>query len=236
MLTSVAKNDVVPLRAKAYENFQQQIVEAQIRPGQFISQRELTQLLGMPLGAVRELIPRLEAEGLLTTVPQRGMQVAQVDIKLIKNAFDLRMLLEKEAALKFCQQASDEQILQIEQAHLKIVKLALKGRIDAKLLSEATLIDWNFHDLMMAGLGNELMAEIHRINNLRVRLIRFERSTLSADALIPAMEEHLWLIDALKKRDTDAVATRLSHHIESARMRVLGLPRPHLPWSVKESL
>ena len=49
------------LRAQAYESFQQQIVEANIRPGQFISQRELMQLLGMPLGAVRELIPRLEA-------------------------------------------------------------------------------------------------------------------------------------------------------------------------------
>ena len=64
------------LRAQAYESFQQQIVAANIRPGQFISQRELMQLLGMPLGAVRELIPRLEAEGLLRTVPQRGLQIA----------------------------------------------------------------------------------------------------------------------------------------------------------------
>ena len=41
------------LRAQAYESFQQQIVQANIHPGQFISQRELMQLLGMPLGAVR---------------------------------------------------------------------------------------------------------------------------------------------------------------------------------------
>ncbi|MDB5886575.1 MAG: GntR family transcriptional regulator, partial [Polaromonas sp.] len=37
------------LRAQAYASFQQQIVDANIRPGQFISQRELMQLLGMPL-------------------------------------------------------------------------------------------------------------------------------------------------------------------------------------------
>ena len=66
----------ISLRAQAYESFQQQIVDANIRPGQFVSQRELMQLLGMPLGAVRELIPRLEAEGLVKTVPQRGLQVA----------------------------------------------------------------------------------------------------------------------------------------------------------------
>ena len=44
------------LRARAYANFQQQIVTANIRPGQFVSQRELMQLLAMPLGAVRELL------------------------------------------------------------------------------------------------------------------------------------------------------------------------------------
>ena len=74
---------VVSLRARAYESFRQQILEANIRPGQFISQRELMQLLDMPLGAVRELIPRLEAEGLLRTVPQRGLQIAHVDLALI---------------------------------------------------------------------------------------------------------------------------------------------------------
>src|SRR5512144_253983 len=94
------------LRARAYESFQQQIVQANIRPGQFISQRELMQLLGMPLGAVRELIPRLEAEGLLRTVPQRGLQIANVDLRLVNNAFQFRLLLEREAAVRFCASVS----------------------------------------------------------------------------------------------------------------------------------
>ncbi|MDB5938177.1 MAG: transcriptional regulator, GntR family, partial [Polaromonas sp.] len=102
------------LRAQAYASFQQQIVDANIRPGQFISQRELMQLLGMPLGAVRELIPRLEAEGLLKTVPQRGLQVAHVDLKLINNAFQLRQLLEREAASRFVATVSDRELVGIE--------------------------------------------------------------------------------------------------------------------------
>ena len=92
----------LPLRAQAYENFRQQILQANVRPGQFITQRELVQLLDMPLGAVRELVPRLEAEGLLRTVPQRGLQIAQVDLKLIHNAFALRRMLECEAARHLC--------------------------------------------------------------------------------------------------------------------------------------
>jgi DNA-binding GntR family transcriptional regulator len=221
------------LRAQAYESFQQQIVDANIRPGQFVSQRELMQLLGMPLGAVRELIPRLEAEGLLKTVPQRGLQIAHVDLKLINNAFQLRLLLEREAASRFVTTVSDQELMVIEQAHLDIVRRARSGAIDDALLKDATRVDWGLHDQMIDALGNELISEVYRINSLRVRLIRLEGSTLSADVLIPAMEEHLWFIDALKRRDAQAVVERLSHHIESAHRRVLGLPRPDMPWSLE---
>lgn len=219
------------LRAQAYENFRQQIMRAQIRPGQFISQRELMQLLAMPLGAVRELIPRLEAEGLLHTVPQRGLQIANVDLKLIKNAFELRLLLEREAAVRFATSASDAELERIEAEHLSIVRRARAGPIDEALLAEATQVDWGLHEHMIDALGNELISEAYRINSLRVRLIKFEHSSLAADILLAAMEEHLWFIEALRRRDAAAVAERLGHHIESARRRVLGLPRPALPWS-----
>lgn len=228
---SLAAAPAPSLRARAYESFQQQIVQASIRPGQFVSQRELMQLLGMPLGAVRELIPRLEAEGLLRTVPQRGLQIAHVDLRLINNAFQFRALLEREAATHFCAAVSDPDLEAIEQAHQRIVQRARKGPIDDVLLTDATTVDWGLHDMMIDTLGNELISEAYRINSLRVRLIRLEGSTLSAEALLPAMEEHLWFIEALRRRDAAAVAERLGHHIESARLRVLGLPRPALPRS-----
>ena len=217
------------LRAKAYENFRQQILEASIRPGQFVSQRELMQLLNMPLGAVRELIPRLEAEGLLRTVPQRGLQIAHVDLALINNAFQLRLALEREAAARFCASVSDADLDAILDAHERIVARARKGPIDEALLTDAQTVDWGLHDLMIDALGNALISETYRVNSLRVRLIRLERAMLSEEALLPAMEEHLWFIDALQRRDAQQVVERLAHHIESAHRRVLGLPRPPLP-------
>ena len=219
------------LRIQAYESFRQQILQANVRPGQFVSQRELVALLGMPLGAVRELIPRLEAEGLLRTVPQRGLQIAQVDLKLINNAFGLRLLLEREAAQRFCASVSDADLAAIEDAHLRIVARAKAhaGQIDDALLTDATTVDWGLHDLMVDALGNELVSQAYRINSLRVRLIKLEAATLSPEALLPAMDEHLWFIAALKARDPQAVADRLTHHIDSAHRRVLGLPRPPLP-------
>lgn len=213
------------LRARAYENFRQQILHARVRPGQFVSQRELMQLLDMPLGAVRELIPRLEAEGLLRTVPQRGLQIAHVDLKLIHNAFELRALIEREAALRFAQVVSHSQLQEIEQAHRDIVARAQAGEVDDQLLADAQSVDWGLHDLMIDSLGNELISQTYRINSLRVRLINLERSTLSADVLLPAMQEHLNLIEALKKRDPQEVVQRLAYHINSAQQRVLGQDR-----------
>jgi DNA-binding GntR family transcriptional regulator len=218
------------LRAQAYASFQRQIVASVIVPGQFVSQRELMQLLDMPLGAVRELIPRLEAEGLLRTVPQRGLQVAHVDLKLINNAFHLRRMLEREAAGRFVVAASDADLAAIEQAHVRIVERASQGRIDDELLADAMTVDWSLHDLMIESLGNELISEVHRINSLRVRLIKFEGPTRSATVLTAAMQEHLWIIQALKQRDTRTVVERIEYHIDSAHRRALGLPRTEAPW------
>ncbi|HUA76811.1 MAG TPA: GntR family transcriptional regulator, partial [Acetobacteraceae bacterium] len=61
------------LREAAYRAFTDQLVTRAIPPGAFVSQRELAQRTGFPLGAIREMIPRLEAEGLLEAIPQRGL-------------------------------------------------------------------------------------------------------------------------------------------------------------------
>ena len=77
-------------RVRAYPGFTQQILSGGIRSGQCISQRELMTLPDMPLGAVRKMIPRLEAAGLIKKVPQRDLQVAHVDLKLIRNSYRRR--------------------------------------------------------------------------------------------------------------------------------------------------
>jgi len=227
-MASAVRTPSTSLRARAYDSFQQQIVQANIRPGQFISQRELMQLLGMPLGAVRELIPRLEAEGLLRTVPQRGLQIAHVDLKLINNAFQLRLLLEREAAVRFTATVSDADLAAIADAHLRIVRRARSATIDDDLLSDATTVDWGLHDMMIDALGNELISDVYRINSLRVRLIKLEAGTLetrpiagtrsrgktdkedaslSLDLLLSKKEraEHIMLVD-LERNDLGKVA------------------------------
>lgn len=220
--------DGVSQRARAYQGFTQQILSGGIHSGQFVSQRELMALLDMPLGAVRELIPRLEAGGLIKTVPQRGLQIAHVDLKLIRNAFQVRAMIEREAVRNFAHSASDAELEAIEASHRDILArasaLESASGSDPGLLDEAQAIDWGLHDRMVDALGNEIVSEIYRVNSLRVRLIRLEHSVISPARLIPAMQEHLRFIGALRQRDASQAVELLDQHINSARNRVMNEP------------
>lgn len=90
---NATEGEPLKLREQAYASFTRHLLARELRPGQFISQRELVALTGLTLGAIRELVPRLEAEGLIKIVPQRGMQVVHVDLNMIRDAFQFRLFL-----------------------------------------------------------------------------------------------------------------------------------------------
>lgn len=209
------------LRAQAYERFTAKVLAGELRPGQFVSQRELVRLLDIPLGAVREMIPRLEGARLIATVPQRGLQIAQVDLKLIRNAFHIRSMIEREAVTHFVQHASDEEIASIEQAHRAILERAQAQRNDPRLEADAQAVDWGLHDRMVDAMGNEILSEIYRVNSLHVRMIRLDAHVVRPRRIVPAMEEHLAFIERLKARDLEGAVREMANHIEKSRQRVL---------------
>lgn len=219
---------VINQRARAYQGFTQQILSGKIRSGQFVSQRELMTLLDMPLAAVREMIPRLEAGGLVKTVPKRGLQIAHVDLKLIRNAFQVRSLIEREAVQHFVHIASDSELQAIEASHQDILSrasaLSTPLANDVTLLDDAQAVDWGLHDRLVDALGNDILSEIYRVNSLRVRLIKLEHSVITPARLIPAMQEHLRFIAALLRRDATEATRLLDEHINSARNRVMTAP------------
>ena len=215
------KTPVVSQRLLAYEGFREKIISAQIRPGQFVSQRELTEQLGLPLGAIREMIPRLEAARLIVTVPKRGLQVAPVDLKLVRNAFQVRSMIECEAVRHFARTASDQELDALEVAHRDILRRAEGSHDEEALDAEARAVDWGMHDRMVDAIGNEILSEIYRVNSLHVRLIRIDADRVVRQRVLPAMQEHLVIIGALRKRDENAGISAMMAHIESSKQRVL---------------
>jgi DNA-binding GntR family transcriptional regulator len=219
--TKKLRAPAVSQRLLAYEGFREQIMSAQIRPGQFVSQRELTERLGLPLGAVREMIPRLEAARLIITVPKRGLQVASVDLKLVRNAFQVRIMIECEAVRHFTRTATDQELDALEAAHRDILQRAETAHDREALDADARAVDWGMHDRMVDAMGNEILSEIYRVNSLHVRLIRIDADRVVRLRVLPAMQEHLVIIAALKKRDEAAAVAAMTAHIESSKQRVL---------------
>lgn len=211
------------LREKAYETFKERLFSREIRPGQFLSQRELVAITGMPLGAIRELIPRLEADGLIKTVPQRGMQIAHVDIDLIRNAFQLRLILEREAVVSFCRAASQAEIAKLREDHLAVQRAAVEDGVTPELLKNAQLMDWAFHDRMIDSIGNELISSFYRVNSVKIRVIRQEDTRMLPELVTSVMSEHMRIVEALAARDEEAALEALEAHIDSARRRALGV-------------
>jgi DNA-binding GntR family transcriptional regulator len=210
------------LREKAYDRFTHHLLARDIRPGQFISQRQLVELTGLSLGAIRELVPRLESEGLIKTVPQRGMQVAHVDLSLIRDAFQFRLFMESASVAIFTTEASDVALAQLRHEHESILA-DYRGGVTADLVARAQAVDWNLHWTIIASLGNAIIADAYRVNSIKVRLIRQEQTLLSEALVAPVMQEHLAIIDAIETRDPLRAVAAMEAHINSARNRALGL-------------
>ncbi len=214
--------DAPKLRERAYAAFTDRLLAREIVPGQFVSQRELVEITGLPLGAIRELVPRLEAEGLIVTIPQRGMQVAHVDLSLIRNAFQFRLMMEREAVEVFVREAPDAEIERLLEAHERIIKDA-KKKITPDVIRRAQLADWDMHDTIVDFLGNEIVSSAYRVNSIKIRLIRQAEVRLDPSRVETVMREHLGIVRSMAARDIEGARNALAAHIQDAKNRAMGL-------------
>lgn len=210
------------LRDQAYVGYTRSLLARQIKPGQFITQRQLVEITGFPLGSIRELVPRLEAEGLIRTVPQRGMQVPQVDIALVRNAFQFRAFLEVPAARLFARDASADQIAALREDHERIIARHEAGD-DANLMEDAEAVDLSLHEAIIGLQNNEILSNAYRVNWIKIKLIRLAETRLYVPMIPSVMGEHIKIIEALERRDEDAAAKAIAEHIDVARRRAVNI-------------
>ena len=141
----------------------------------------------MSLGAIRELIPRLEADGLIRTVPQRGMQVAQVDVSLIRNAFQFRLMhrARGRGAVR-AERAPTSEFDRLQQAHEAVLAAAAKA-VTPALIARAQAVDDGMHATIVDALGNDIVSNTYRVNSLKIRLIRQSRRASTPTLVVPVM-------------------------------------------------
>lgn len=207
-------------RQVAYRRMQHLLLSGEIEPGQNLSQRDLVSLLGISLGALRELLPRFEAEGLLAILPQRGIQITTVDLRMIRESYQIRIAYEREATIHAIAHVGDDALNAQRKLHTDLFERAGVS-ITGTLLDEAQKVDSDFHDFLIGATSNESLMQAYSINAIRVRMIQLDRIRLNPVVLAPALSDHIEIIDAILARDRNSAIAAIENHITNARNRAV---------------
>jgi DNA-binding GntR family transcriptional regulator len=210
------------MRADVYDQLKERLFAGELRAGQFVSQRELTSLLGATLNPVREAIRKLEVEGLINVYAQKGIQIIEAGPKAINDAYEYRLLLELSAIRHFVAGAGEEQIRSAIVDVEGSLDLLAQSPNDRNVRMTVLDRDYQFHRGLIDFQRNEIISNHYRLNAARLRLFRINLGE-PLERLDVAAKEHLEILDACQKRDPDLAAHRLAQHIEISREHTLGI-------------
>lgn len=210
------------LRTAAYERFLDALRSGVLALGQMVSQKTLANDLGLSVGTLRELLPRLEAEGLIQVLNQRGILLPAIDLTMIRETFQLRSALEREAVLSAVETMPAQDIEALRRRTCEVLK-AVEETPSEEALEEAEAWDREMHELLIAATGNRLLERTYATNTTRMRLIKLYRHALTLETTRDALNDHLAVVDAIAKRDRIGAMVAIERHIQNARDRAVKL-------------
>lgn len=112
---SGAIDPALPLSAQVYERLKQDIVSAELVPGQRVSDIELAKELDTSRQPVREAFLRLQAEDLLDVRPQRGTFVKRISVAAVLDARFVREAIEADIVGLLAEQADAAVVRELAQ-------------------------------------------------------------------------------------------------------------------------
>jgi len=196
------------VRAQVSEILRQAIRQDRFKPGQRLVERELVELTGVSRTSIREALRELAVEGLVRSVPNKGMVVAGLTVAEAEQLYDLRSALEGLAARRFVERADDYLVADLRHA-FGLIKLASErgwGMLEAKD---------DFYSVLFTGAGNDELRNLVAGLHVRVRVLR--SISLAAPNRVPqTVREIEDIVKAIEARDADRAALAASSHVEHA--------------------
>jgi len=196
------------LKEKAYIEIKNGILHEVFTPGQFLSERQLIDYLGMSKTPIKAALERLETEGFITVSPKQGIIVRELSLEKISHIYDLRMALEVFIVEQLAGKLRKEQIEALEQI-LQQTKALAEAR-DEKGFAQA---DADFHLLLCRFSGN---TEIFRImENYQDHLYRVVLRVLQRDPgrMHSSFEDHTGILHSLLGQDPEEPKRLMKEHI-----------------------
>lgn len=187
-----------------------EIAEGKLKAGSRIIQEQIAQELGVSRQPVQQSLVLLKNQGVLIDAPGRGLQVAPLNLELIRQMYEVRAVLEGLVFRKAAENFS-------ETAKKRAEKLLAAGRQAVTKASVRDLIsaDMAFHSFFYDLADNPIITqsmETQWVNTQRV----MGSVLLSADKPRDIWDEHEVMLGLVAKGEA-AKAERLARtHIEEA--------------------
>lgn len=204
------------LADQVYAALHQSITNGTMPAGTRLRVRDVAADMGTSVMPVREAIRRLEENGLAVREPHKGAVVRRFTLQELIHVYDVRLLLESEAARHGVEGLDAEGVKKMAKECAAMRTAAAEGRIlDALDHDEALLTT-----LYAAG-GNPVLTET--VRNLWHQCRAYK--VLGATAADQEPHSSLWsyqprLIEAARRRDPETAADLTRQSLLSARSRI----------------
>jgi DNA-binding GntR family transcriptional regulator len=194
------------------ESLREEILRGTIPPGRPLRQEELADRFGVSRLPVRDALLRLEAQGLVEVVPNRGAFVVSLSADEVREIYDLRILLEGDAIERAVPLMTADDWRRIDAAREASTRSA-----DGPEWAEG---DWEFHRALYLPAGRP--RQLAMIDTLRGTVARYS----SAYSALPTrtaewLADHDAILEACRSRAAAAARRRLGDHLRRASDLVL---------------
>jgi DNA-binding GntR family transcriptional regulator len=199
----------VSLRDQAYAMLRKAIADADIyatREPVRLDERMLSETLGVSRTPIREAMTLLEQEGFLRTVPRRGIYIVRKSRREIVEMIQMWAALESMAARLATLHATDEEI-----ARLRRMFDNFRDTTPAEHIEEYSDANIAFHQAIVELSKSQIILDT--IKNIFVHVRAIRRMTISqSDRAARSIVDHLRIIEALEKRDTELAERLVRQH------------------------
>jgi DNA-binding GntR family transcriptional regulator len=194
------------------------IVSLELKPGEVIDKGAICARLGVSRFPVSEALARLQSDGLVDILPQRGSVVSRLRIGDVLQRMLIRKALESEAVRAVALRGH------AQFAHGLDLSLAEQQR--AVALADAAAFhaqDIVFHEQLLRPLGFDRVTAA--IDSARANLDRARLSILSGPRLADTLAEHRAIVAAVLAGDGAAAARAMRAHLDAAVSELVGFAR-----------
>ena len=195
------------LRQQAVAALRVAITSGELAPSSPLVETELSEMLQISRGTLREAMRQLQQEGLISAGARGRLYVRHLDSKEIRDIFAVRAALEALAVRELAGLADRTTAIAELRAALDVMDTAvLEARIEA---------DLNFHRTMCTLTGNDTL--LHSWISLEGS-IRMSIMFAGLDRAVGNMDvgRHSAIVDAIETGDADEAATAIQTHMDWA--------------------